>query len=265
MTYPPALPEDTMVGWDENEEKKPDDLPADEGLIPEPPVAPPPEDALEQSVFPEGPPETPARTEEAGPPATKSCVFCGSEIRASALRCPHCSGFLPIAEGTAFKQYFFFLFACLAMVVGCLLPWERTSAVWNLRGIDSIGGALLFIFAAYGMIASVWNIYHRKMIVWPVIIAALEGMLFGWSRVFQILPKVTYTIPFGASKVVETKLKFQAHYSALGPGLYLVVLFSTIVILSIVVSVFKGAKQDARRKAEVREARASMRTSRRGS
>ncbi|MCU0726337.1 MAG: hypothetical protein MUE73_11185 [Planctomycetes bacterium] len=253
-----------MVGQDENEEKKPDDLTSAEGLIPEPPAAPP-QDAIEEPAFPETEPEKPAVEAEAGPPTTKPCVFCGSEIRASAMRCPHCSGFLPIAEGTAFKQYFFFLFACLAMAIGCLLPWERTSAVWNLRGIDSIGGAFLFIFAAYGVIASVWNIYHRKMIVWPVIIAALEGVLFGWSRVFQILPKVQYSIPPGASKVVEAKLKFQAHYSALGPGLYLVVLFSTIVILSIVISVFKGAKQDARRKAELRESRAALRSTRRGS
>ena len=202
-------------------------------------------------------------------PQTKPCTFCGSEIAFQAMRCPHCAGFLPIAEGTIFGQYFFFLFASMAMVVGCLLPWERvqlTSGIglpgYDLTGAESIGGAFLLIFALYGMIASVWNIYHRKMIVWPVILAAVDGAIIGWTRVVQITKDVQIEIT-ALEEFGQVVQRVKGYIGAYGPGLYLVTIFSTLVLLSIVLSVFKGAKEDKRRKSEDREARAAARTKRR--
>ncbi|MHC4472232.1 MAG: hypothetical protein ACYTDY_16710 [Planctomycetota bacterium] len=201
-------------------------------------------------------------------PQTKNCIFCGSEIAIGALRCPHCAGFLPIAEGVIFKQYFFFLFACICMAVGCLLPWERSHLNslglpgYDLTGAESIGGAFVLVFAIYGAIASVWNIYHRRMIVWPVILAAIDGAIVGWTRVVQISKATTIEITaieeFG--KMVQ---RVKGYIAAYGPGLYLVTIFSTLVILSVVLSVFKGAKEDARRKQEERETRAAARKTRR--
>jgi hypothetical protein len=195
-------------------------------------------------------------------PMTKHCVFCGSEIHAYAARCPHCSGFLPIAEGTAYRQHFFFLFSCVAIFIGTLLPWERTYLKANLTGADAIGGGLLLALTAYGIIASFWNIYHRKMIVWPVLLAAVDGAVLGWQRVLQVYsdfqPALTAEQAFG--RMVQN---VQQHVRALGPGLYLVTGFSTLVLLSVFVSVFKGAKQDAARKSMEREARAEARKTRR--
>lgn len=208
--------------------------------------------------------DAPAFGEPAGEgmPPTKPCVFCLSEIAAPASRCPHCAGFLPIAEGTVFRQYFFFLFASLAIAIGCLLPWERTYELMNLRGVDSISGGLLFVLAAYGVISAVWNIYHRKMIVWPVLLAALDGLAFGGSRMYSVIKhadvKVGAANEFG--RFVEN---VRGHAQAAGPGLYLVVGFSLLVILSFFVSVFQGAKQDAARKQADREARLAARKSRR--
>jgi hypothetical protein len=259
-----------MAGWDDNEEKKPETPPVGDGLIPEPPVDKPAEAKDDLALPPEpGVPEPepgaaampPAAPEE---PLTKSCVFCGSEIGSAATRCAHCAAFLPIAEGTAYKQYFLFLFSCLALVIGCLLPWERSSAVFNLRGIDSIGGGLILVFAAYGVLASFWNIYHRKMIVWPVLIAAIEGALFGWSRVMKIIPTIKVDVT-GLTGFSKTIAKFKGNAGAFGPGLYLVVIFSTIVILAVFYSVFAGAKQDAKRKAEARAQSQATRSSRRKS
>ncbi len=242
-----------MDPFEEKDAKEPETGKAPDALLPET-AGEKSEPKFEEPAFSE-----PAAPEPGEPeaPATKLCVFCGSEIRLQAMRCPHCAGFLPIAEGTTHKQYFFFLFSCLTIAIGCFLPWERTSAVFNLRGIDSIGGGFLLAFAAYGVISAFWNIYHRRMIAWPVLLAGVEGALIGWSRMIQIGGKVVPVVPPGASKMMAAQLKFKAYYSAFGPGLYLVTLFSSLLVLSIVISVFKGARQEAARKAQDREARAS--------
>lgn len=210
------------------------------------------EDEMQRDAFPD-------LSTEREVPTTKHCVFCGSEIAMGALRCAHCSAFLPIAEGTIFKQYFFFLFASLAMAIGTLLPWERTFLKGNLTGADSIGGAFLLVFAVYGMIVSVWNIYHRKMIVWPVMLAAIDGAVLGIQRIIQIVPHVVVEIPEGSSALYKIQLTVKTYAQAFGPGLYLVTIFSVLVLFSVVFSVFAGAKQDARRKAEEREMRAASR------
>jgi hypothetical protein len=207
--------------------------------------------------------EFPELSMEREEPTTKHCVFCGSEISAGALRCAHCAGFLPIAEGTIFKQYFFFLFASMAMAIGCMLPWERTFLKGNLTGADSIGGAFLLVLAIYGVVVSVWNIYHRKMIVWPVMLAALDGAILGIQRVVQITRGVEVVIPEGSSKFYEFQLTIKTYAQSYGPGLYLVTIFSLLVLFSVIVSVFAGAKQDARRKSEEREMRATSRKTRR--
>jgi len=194
-------------------------------------------------------------------PTTKPCVFCGSEIGVAASRCPHCAGFLPIAEGTIFKQHFFFLFSALAIAIGCLLPWERSYGVMNLTGIDSIAGGFTFVFAVYAVIASWWNIYHRKMIVWPILLAAFDGAVFGWARVVQIAMEVVPPTNLEGFAKIQTTVKL--YIGSFGPGLYLVTFFSTLVILSIFVSVFKGAKQDSARKSAEREMRVEARKTRR--
>jgi hypothetical protein len=179
---------------------------------------------------------------------------------------PEMEGPPPTNFDMAYPQLFFFLFCSLAIAVGCLLPWERTYLKGNLTGADSIGGGFLLVFAIYGVLSGFFNIYHRKMIVWPVLLAGIEGAIIGWQRVVQILGSldknrfITTDDEFG--KVVQT---VKGYVQSMGPGLYLVTIFSTLVLLSIIVSVFKGAKEEGRRKAEEREARAEARRSRRPS
>jgi len=177
---------------------------------------------------------------------------------------PEMQGPPPSNFDMAYPQLFFFLFASMAIAVGCLLPWERTYLKGNLTGADSIGGGFLLCFALYGMISGFFNIYHRKMIVWPVLLSAIDGCIIGWQRVVQILSKIdknqfiTTDDEFG--KVVQT---VKGYIQSMGPGLYLVTIFSTLILLSIIIGVFKGAKEEGRRKAEERESRVEARKSRR--
>ncbi|MEN8150285.1 MAG: hypothetical protein ABFS86_10705 [Planctomycetota bacterium] len=163
----------------------------------------------------------------------------------------------------AYPQLFFFLFCSLAMTVGTLLPWERTSAKFNLTGADSIGGGLLLVLALYGVITGFFNIYHRKMIVWPVLLAAVEGAIIGWQRVVQILTSFDASPFITAEKDWQRAIQtIKAYIQSMGPGLYVVTIFSTLVLLSIILSVFKGAKEEGRRKSEERDARAEARRAR---
>ncbi|MHC4923814.1 MAG: hypothetical protein ACYTG4_07010, partial [Planctomycetota bacterium] len=207
--------------------------------------------------------------EEASPPAaeagldtiqTKECIFCGEWIPSFADRCSHCSGFLPIAEGRAFSQHFFFFVCCLAMFLGSLMAWE--GAWFDSYGSRSIGGAFLMVFAGYGMVASYFNIFHRQMIVWPAILAAFDGAFVGWRRVIQLATS-------DAAKAIDWSGDLPAKKRALieflhlfGPGLYLVVIFSTLFWFTFVVGVIKGGKASAARKEAEREARAAKKKAR---
>src|SRR5262245_59652637 len=124
-------------------------------------------------------PMPPAADAPASPPAAgggaeaKECVFCGETIAVFADRCSHCGGFLPMAEGRAFGQHFFFLLCSMAIFIGALLPWE--GMWWDSNGYRSVHGAFLLLLGAYGSVAAYFNIFHRQMIVWPVILAAIDG------------------------------------------------------------------------------------------
>src|SRR5258706_3026418 len=113
---------------------------------------------------PEGQGVPPSPGSDAAPPAAasggmpggKECILCGEGIASFADRCAHCGGFLPIAEGRAFGHHFFFLFCCMSIFIGTLLPWEGMwwhSYVWR-----SIHGGFLLALWGYGLVAAYFNI-----------------------------------------------------------------------------------------------------------
>jgi len=188
---------------------------------------------------------------------TKECVFCGEWIPSFADRCSHCAGFLPIAEGRAFGQHFFFFVCCLAIFLGALLPWE--GAWWDSYGTRSIGGAFLLVFAGYGMVAAFFNIFHRQMIIWPVLLAALDGAYAGWKRVFQLMgSEVAKSIDW-AGDLPQKKRALGEFCHLFGPGLWLVVVFSTLFWLVFVVGVVQGGRKAGARKELEKAARAAKR------
>ena len=207
--------------------------------------------------------QPPAADPSAAPPPSsggggveaKECILCGEVIASFADRCSHCGGFLPIVEGRAFGQHFFFLLCSMAIFIGTLLPWE---GMWS----DSFGwrstmGAFLLLLSGYGMVAAFFNIFHRQMIVWPAILGALDGAYAGWKRVFQIAGSdAAHSISFegdlGAKKraIAETVRLY-------GPGLWLVVIFSTLFWLVFVLSVIQGGRAAGVRKEAEKAARAA--------
>lgn len=213
--------------------------------------------------LPEGasPPETSADDsggDDGAAQEGKECRFCGSIIASFADRCPHCAGFLPIVEGRAFKQHFFFFVACMAMFIGTLLPWE--GAWLDSYGFQSKGGAFLLVFAGYGMVATFFNLFHRQMIVWPVLMAAVDGVFFGWMRVFQLLNSdAAKALKLETKTLASMKSSIGAYLDLFGPGLYLVVFFSTIFWLVFFVGIIQGGRAVAARKEAEKAARQGAR------
>lgn len=213
----------------------------------------------------EQPMDTPAAPPAAEPapagageaPAVKDCVYCGEVIPVFADRCSHCAAFLPIAEGRAFSQHFFFFVASLAIFLGTLLPWE--GRWYDSHGYRSTLGGFLLLFAGYGMVAAFFNIFHRRMIVWPVILAALEGTWLGWRRVLQLASSETAQAINWSGELAQKKKALVEFCQLFGPGLWLVVTFGTLFWLVFVVAVIKGGKAAGARKEAEKAARAARR------
>jgi hypothetical protein len=204
---------------------------------------------------------TPAASSPAGPPSdgggtdVKECILCGEHIPSFADRCRACGSFLPIAEGRAFGQHFFFLVCSMAIFLGTLLPWE--GAWWDSYGTRSLGGGFLLLLSGYGMVAAYFNIFHRRMIVWPVILAAVEGTYLGWKRVLQLAGSDVAKSIDWAGDLPQKKKALIQFFQMFGPGLLLVVTFATLFWFVFVFSVIQGGRSAAARKESEKAARAA--------
>jgi len=187
----------------------------------------------------------------------KECVYCGEAIAVFAERCSHCGAFLTIAEGRSHSQQWFFFLSCLALFVGTLLPWE--GMWWDSYGFRSIHGGFLLVFSGYGLVAFFFNVFHRRMIVWPVMLGALDGVYAGWHRVGQLAGgDFAKAIDWGGDFMQKKKALIE-FLRLFGPGLWLVVLFSTLFWIVFVVSVIRGGMAAGARREAEKAARAARR------
>jgi len=171
---------------------------------------------------------------------TKLCVYCISEIDALATRCNRCGGYLPPAEGTDFKQHWTLLFCCVAIFVACIwLPIEGGRN--DLYASHSLAGGFLTIFAGYGIFASWVNLFHRKMIVWPALFMAMDGLFVSIRRLIQMIGQ----IPDGAEPHQFPRLLG-------GPGNYVILFCSLLVFWTFMRGAAAGAKKDKERKEAAR-------------
>jgi uncharacterized membrane protein len=202
-------------------------------------------------VYEDGPPPMPEME-------MAHCAFCGEPHPFGASRCRACGGFLPIIEETAHKEHFFFLFCSLSLFIGTLLNWE---AKIYLPGSYSILGGLLLAVSGYAIFASLVNIWHRRMIVWPHLLAMVLGLWAGWQRVIQLIKASNLESPGG--DFAKVKVYVDQFLHLFGPGLYLVVPMSTFMLIFLIVSIFVAGRRDSQRKAAARVERTTRGAGRR--
>jgi hypothetical protein len=109
------------------------------------------------------------------------------------------------------------------------------------------------------MVAAFFNLFHRRMIVWPVILAAMDATYVSWRRCAQLASSdVAQAISF-AGDLPEKKKAAIDYLRLFGPGLWLVTIFATIFWFVFVWSVIQGGRASAARKDAEKAARAARR------
>jgi len=152
------------------------------------------------------------------------------------------------AVATAFPQHWTMMFCCLSIFVACIfLPIEGRRN--DLYASHSIAGGFLTIFAAYGIYAQHANIKFRRMIVWPALFMALDGLFVGVRRLWQLIENVR-EMP-NPTKNDWVRMG--------GPGLWVILFCSFLVFWTLMRGAAAGRKKDLERKEMARAARGSRR------
>ncbi len=146
-----------------------------------------------------------------------------------------------------YPQNWTLLFCCVGLFVGAVfLPIE--GKVLDLYAKDSIAGGFLTVLAAYGILACYANIYHRKMIMWPVLFAMFDGFYVAIRRLIQLIGQ----LPEAAGRDDYIRLA--------GPGLWVILFCSLMVLWTLFSGVRAGAKRDKVRKESAKAARKTGRS-----
>lgn len=163
----------------------------------------------------------------------RHCCYCGSEIHSSSYRCPECAGTVALGWGTALKEHFLFLFCSILIAVGCATSWaqrfpagatvDKTIMVENLaapgapplaanapkmiektiqvapeveslNGLTTIRGAFMFAIALYGIIVALFNLLHRRMIVWPFFLNGVIALEVGLTSISRCMGSAAWEL-----------------------------------------------------------------------
>lgn len=140
------------------------------------------------------------------------------------------------------------LASCTSVFIAALwLPIEGQHL--DLTAAHSIAGGFLTVFAGYGMIGAIFNLLHRKMVVFPAILMAFDGLYVSISR----LIKLVNGMPQNATSADWMRMA--------GAGLWIILLCSLWIFLTLFKSASAGRKRDLERKEADRAAKAEARKS----
>ena len=237
---------------------------------------------------------------------TRHCCYCGAELHPSSYRCHDCSGVVALGWGTALKEHFLFLFASILIAVACVSSWaqrypagatiEVKSMVENvaapgatlaptapkmiekitqvvptaeaLNGLETIRGSFMFAIALYGIIVALFNVLHRRMIVWPFFlngVLALEVGLTSFSRAKGSAAWVLWEKKTADLNFVE---QWFGTLRAVPASQLLLIFAGSIVLISIIKGVVggfaAGAAKSKEKQAAASEAAEARRQAREG-
>lgn len=154
------------------------------------------------------------------------------------------------ADDGDFAEHYRLLFASTAIFVGTMyLPIE--GHIKDLYAKDCISGGFLAAFSAYGILAAWMNIHNRKMIMWPMLFAAMDGLYLTVRRELQLIDMFKANPESANAEPIKW-------VQLAGPGLYVIFFGCLIVLWTLVTGVAKGAKK-AKARQEVAKANRAAR------
>ncbi len=146
-----------------------------------------------------------------------------------------------------FPENWSLLWCCTAIFIATMwLPIE--AKVLDLFARDSVAGGFLAVFAGYGIIAAFLNLKYRKMVVWPMLMVAIDGLYVAAKRIFVLVKQ----IPDGG-------LTKDEYLHLAGSGLWIILVCSLLILWTFVRSAMSGRKRDQERKEAEQAARKSRR------
>lgn len=230
----------------------------------------------------------------------RSCCYCGADLHPRSYRCHDCSGIVALGWGTALKEHFLFLFASILILVACATSWSQryppgatidvvttvenvaapgappllptapktievttkvAPVVDSLNGLQTIRGAFMFCLALYGAIVALFNLLHRRMIVWPFFLNGVLALEVGLTTISKCMGSTAWDVwtKFSDGNFVE---KLFGRWRAVPASQLLLTFAGAIVLISILKGIVGGfaagaakSKEKAAAATEAAEAR----------
>ena len=163
----------------------------------------------------------------------KYCLFCREVIAAEAIACKHCGHVVHIFEGNVFKQLYWFFWGGVITLVGSFLPYS-SGGLALVPAYVTFTGSLSLIFSLLLIVAMLFSIYAKRLIMSPVFLMFIPAIISWWTLVKRV----------GAAPENYSWYNFLYDIDAInwlandaGSGLLLIMLGSTVVVLTFIISI----------------------------
>jgi hypothetical protein len=148
------------------------------------------------------------------------------------------------------------------------LKTEVAPTVEPIQGLGTIRGSLLFAIALYGVIVALFNLFYKRMVVWPFFLGSILALEIGLKGISGSIGSTAWEL---WKKRVESDAggfidKLIGHWRAIPAGYLLLTIAGALVMISLIKGVVGGfASASAKQKdkqaalAEASEARRKAR------
>lgn len=177
-------------------------------------------------------------------PELRGCPYCGTLMDPRAHRCTACGGHSGISWGTVHKEHWLFVLCSVLIGVGCIASWNGRSPTGvvgdPLTGLDTIRGTMMFALAIYGLIAGVFNILFRRMVLWPFVLNAFLALWVGLGGLASAVGSPTYK---AWDKMEGGTLldNFLGGMRAVPPGFFLLALAGVLIFFKMLAGILAAA------------------------
>ena len=168
---------------------------------------------------------------------------------------PQATGLAVFTAGQHFPQFFVLLFMNIAFLMGAILPWNGGETLTT--GLYTYPGAIIGFLAIGSVLASLSSIFSRRLVIWPTLLCWLVADGFVVARLLSLFREQGEVV----KKVFSADFKEGVTELGLliGPGFVFIALAAVAMLVFLVVSVFSGARSQAKKKEAQKQARTTTR------
>jgi len=167
---------------------------------------------------------------------------------------PNAAGGIGVfTSGGIYPQFTVLLFVNIAMLFGAILPWHGGPDATT--GLFTYPGALVGFFAFAGAWASLSSIYSGRLVIWPTLLTWLIADCFLVAKILSIFRDEETSGVLGKVFSSDFKEGLTDLGNIVGVGFTFILVSAVFLLVFLVVSVFSGAKAQAKKKEAQKQAR----------